>query len=187
MTALEGLFRKLGAATGRDRDSILRRMVALRVPRGVEDDPAIGVRARPCVRHRHGTTTHGVGLTTGQPMGAFITVGPGGVGQSLNSKLKTKNYFSGPTTPTTPRRSVGGCGVSWARDEGGPPRRRPRGCRPRHRTRGIRALVGGRFPWSQGCGVGLRAPILVSFTTGSSRGQEALARGFHLRLLVADQ
>ena len=38
--ALEGLFRKLGAATGRDRDSILRRMVALWVPRGVEDDPA---------------------------------------------------------------------------------------------------------------------------------------------------
>ena len=41
MLALEGLFRKLGAATGRDRDSILRRMVALRVPRGVEDDPAV--------------------------------------------------------------------------------------------------------------------------------------------------
>ena len=40
MVALEGLFRKLGAATGRDRDSILRRMVALRVPRWVEDDPA---------------------------------------------------------------------------------------------------------------------------------------------------
>ena len=37
--ALEGLFRKLGAATGRDRDSILRRMVALAVPRRVEDDP----------------------------------------------------------------------------------------------------------------------------------------------------
>ena len=30
-----------GAATGRDRDSILRRMVALRVPRGVEDDRAM--------------------------------------------------------------------------------------------------------------------------------------------------
>ena len=41
MMALEGLFRELGAATGRDRDSILRRMVALRVPRGVEDDPAV--------------------------------------------------------------------------------------------------------------------------------------------------
>ena len=41
MVALEGLFRELGAATGRDRDSILRRMVALRGPRGVEDDPAI--------------------------------------------------------------------------------------------------------------------------------------------------
>ena len=55
MVALEGLFRELEAATGRDRDSILRRMVALRVPRGVEDDPAIGVRAPPCVRHRQGT------------------------------------------------------------------------------------------------------------------------------------
>ena len=41
MMALEGLFRKLGAATGRDRDSTLRRMVALRVPRGVDDDPAM--------------------------------------------------------------------------------------------------------------------------------------------------
>ena len=30
-----------GAATGRDRDSILHRMVALRVPRGVEDEPAM--------------------------------------------------------------------------------------------------------------------------------------------------
>ena len=41
MMSLEGLFRKLGAATGRDRDSILRRMVALGVPRGGEDDPAM--------------------------------------------------------------------------------------------------------------------------------------------------
>ena len=41
MVALEGLFRKLGAATERDRDSILRRMVALRVPRGMEDDAAM--------------------------------------------------------------------------------------------------------------------------------------------------
>ena len=41
MKALEGLFRKLEAVTGRDRDSILRRMVALRVPRRVEDDPAM--------------------------------------------------------------------------------------------------------------------------------------------------
>ena len=37
----EGLFHKLGVATGRDRDSIPRRMMALRVPRGVEDDPAM--------------------------------------------------------------------------------------------------------------------------------------------------
>ena len=41
MMALEGLFRKLEAAMVRDRDSILRRMEALRVPRGVEDDPAM--------------------------------------------------------------------------------------------------------------------------------------------------
>ena len=58
MMALEGLFRELGAATKRDRDSILRRMVALRVPRGREDDSAMVAqwfRAPPCVRHRHGT------------------------------------------------------------------------------------------------------------------------------------
>ena len=41
MVALEGLFLQLGAATKRDRDSILRRMVALRVPRGVEDVTAM--------------------------------------------------------------------------------------------------------------------------------------------------
>ena len=40
MTALEGSSANWGA-TGRDRDSILRRMVALRVPRGVEDDSAM--------------------------------------------------------------------------------------------------------------------------------------------------
>ena len=44
MVALEGLFRKLGAATGRDRDSIVSRMLALRVPRGMEDDPAMDAR-----------------------------------------------------------------------------------------------------------------------------------------------
>ena len=41
MISLEGLFCKLGAATGQDRDSILRRMVALRAPRGVEDETAM--------------------------------------------------------------------------------------------------------------------------------------------------
>ena len=39
--ALEGLFRQVEATTVRDRDSIPRRMVALRVPRGVEDSPAM--------------------------------------------------------------------------------------------------------------------------------------------------
>ena len=41
--ALEGLFRKHRVATGRDRDFFLRRLVALGVPRGVEDDPAMDV------------------------------------------------------------------------------------------------------------------------------------------------
>ena len=43
-------------------------------------------------------------------------------------------------------------------DEGGHPGRRPRRCRPRHWTRGIRALV-----------EGVVHGIVVSFTTGSSR------------------
>ena len=41
MMALEGLFRKLGPPRGETVDSILRRMVALRVPRGVEDAPSV--------------------------------------------------------------------------------------------------------------------------------------------------
>ena len=51
MMALEGLFRKLEAATRRDRDSILRRMVAL--------NGCAVVRAPQCVRHRHGPPRNG--------------------------------------------------------------------------------------------------------------------------------
>ena len=40
--ALEGLFRKIGTATARDRDSILRRIVALHTPRDAVDDLALG-------------------------------------------------------------------------------------------------------------------------------------------------
>ena len=65
MMALEGLFRKLGAATGRDRDSMLRRMVALWVPRKVEDDPATDAQ---WFEHLRASAT-AMGLTTGQPMG----------------------------------------------------------------------------------------------------------------------
>ena len=48
MMALEGFFRKVGPATGRDRDSILRRKGGGRPRNG-----CAVVRARPCVRHRH--------------------------------------------------------------------------------------------------------------------------------------
>ena len=70
MMALEGLFRKLGAATGRDRDSILRRMVALRVPRRVEDDPAVDGQWFEDLRasvNRHGTPTADDGPAHGSP------------------------------------------------------------------------------------------------------------------------
>ena len=42
MMALEGLFRKIGDATARDRDSIISRIEALRTPRDAVDDPALG-------------------------------------------------------------------------------------------------------------------------------------------------
>ena len=41
MMALEGLFRKTGNATARDRGSVIRRIAALRTPRDAEDDPAL--------------------------------------------------------------------------------------------------------------------------------------------------
>ena len=41
MMALEGLFRKRGTATARDRASIIRRIEALRTPRDAVDDPAL--------------------------------------------------------------------------------------------------------------------------------------------------
>ena len=39
--ALEGLFRKIGNATARDHDSIIRRIEALRTPRDAGDDPVL--------------------------------------------------------------------------------------------------------------------------------------------------
>ena len=145
MMALEGLFRKLAAATGRDCGSILRRMVALRVPRGVKDDPAMDaqwfkyLRASATAMEPYSTRSSWTSVpwcltrsTTPHPAGdpvvprrtgclssfdnaaalecplaavsstlrgvnivrAFITVGPGGVGQSLNSCL-IANFFGG--------------------------------------------------------------------------------------------
>ena len=57
MIALEGLFRELGAPRG---VTILRRMVAIREPRGSGGRPRDGrsmVRTSPCVRHRHGASS----------------------------------------------------------------------------------------------------------------------------------
>ena len=60
-------------ATGRDRDSILSRMAALRVPRGVEDDPPMDAQwfkyLRASATAMDPLPPHGLGLTTGQPMG----------------------------------------------------------------------------------------------------------------------
>ena len=39
--ALEGLFRKIGTATARDRDSVMHRIMALRTPRGAADDKSL--------------------------------------------------------------------------------------------------------------------------------------------------
>ena len=41
MMALEGLFRKIGTATARDRYSVIHRIVALRTPRDAADDKAL--------------------------------------------------------------------------------------------------------------------------------------------------
>ena len=41
MMALEGLFRKIGTATPRDRDSVIHQIVALRTPRDAADDKAL--------------------------------------------------------------------------------------------------------------------------------------------------
>ena len=69
-----------------------------------------------------------------------------------------------------------GCRVSWARRRRRSSKASPTGVpSPTLNTRNPR--VGrGRCPWSQGCCVGLRAPILVSFTTGLSRPRSPGAR-----------
>ena len=94
----------------------------------------------------------------------------------LSSWLLYASWAAGPSMPTTPRRSVDGCRVSWARR-----RRRSSWASPTGvpsatlNTRNPR--VGwGRCPWRQGCRVGLRAPNWVSFTTGSSRPRSPAPR-----------
>ena len=68
MMALQGIFRKLEVAMGRDCDSILRRMAALRALRGVEDDPAMDAQ---WFEHLRASATAREppldGLTTGSP------------------------------------------------------------------------------------------------------------------------
>ena len=52
--ALEGLFRKFGTDTPRDRDSVINRIVALRTPRDPVDNPALDA---PCFEHMHAAAT----------------------------------------------------------------------------------------------------------------------------------
>ena len=78
------------------------------------------------------------------------------------------------TTPTAPRRSVDGCSVSWGVIQGVAHGGPVPDIEHAESTRWLRALFMGsrllRFP---------SRPV--------HRGQEALAREFHLRLLVADR
>ena len=54
MMTLEGLFRKFGTDTPRDRDSVINRIVALRTPRDTVDNPALDA---PWFQHMHAAAT----------------------------------------------------------------------------------------------------------------------------------
>ena len=135
MMALEGLFRKLEAL----RDSILCRMVALRMLRG-GGRPRNGcavVRAPPCVRHHHGTPLlspphppHGLGLTTGQhgslwtlQMVKAIIKCSGELQNDLCGKRLVGNFLEWCDTPLI--KKLGFSAAGWVlvvrRDRGGRP------------------------------------------------------------------